>query len=319
MATEVKVEVPVGADGQLIAGRPRMSWGAIFGGVFTALGLWLLLYTFGLAVGLSTIDPHDAGSLKGSGVFTGIWGAITPLVALFFGGWVAARGSGVRGRAEGALHGLVMWGLATVGGAYFALMLVSMVIGGVASVGKAAVQAGGAAVVGAVGAGTQAGSLAQSFGLDADDALRPINQRLRAAGKPAVTADELQTATKDVVQSAVRQGHLDRDMLVQAIAQNTSLTRADAADVADRVQAQWTERREQLGNRLQSAAASAGTGALQAAEATGKVFWGVFGALLLGLIAALAGGIVGVPGQKHERPRREREPAPVAPPREVYP
>jgi hypothetical protein len=43
-----------------------------------------------------------------------VWALIAPLIALFVGGWVAARGSSIYTRGQGASHGLVMWGLTTV-------------------------------------------------------------------------------------------------------------------------------------------------------------------------------------------------------------
>jgi hypothetical protein len=189
--------------------RPRMSWGAIFGGVVTALGLWLLLYVFGLAVGLSTIDTRNPALIKPIGIFTGIWAIITPLIALFVGGYVAGRGAGQPGRFEGAMHGLVVWGLATIAGAYVGMMTLTAIMGSVASVGHG-------------------------------PALGP----------------------------------------------------ADGAATV---------------------------------EAAGRAFWGIFGALLLGLIAALGGGASGTPGGGGGGGRRERvrapvrRVAPVAPPREVYP
>ena len=100
--------VATDATGRPMPSRPLISWGAIFGGAFSALGIWLLLYAFGLAVGLSSINPNDAHSLKGSGIFTGIWGLLTPLIALFVGSMVAARVSGVPRRWEGAAHGLIV-------------------------------------------------------------------------------------------------------------------------------------------------------------------------------------------------------------------
>jgi hypothetical protein len=299
MAAEVIEAVPVAA-------RPPMRWGAIFGGVFAALGIWLLLYAFGLAVGLTSIDPHHPSSLKGSGIFAGVWGVIvTPIVALFIGGFVAGHGSGVLARGEGALHALVMWGLATVAGAWLAFMLVSMLVSGAAAVGKTAVQAGGAAV-GAAGAGMA--PIARGFGVDANDVLGPVNQRLRAEGKPEITAAQLQAATKDVV----RQGNLDRDTLVQSVTQNTALTRADAEDIADRVEAQWQGARQRLGSGLQQVE----TGALRAVQGSSALFWGAFVSIALGLIAAIVGGAVGTGGYGG-RLRRERVARRVAPPREV--
>src|SRR5262245_19582772 len=107
---------------ELAAGHPRMSWGAIFAGAVSALGLWALLYVFGLAIGLSTIGEN---SVKPASVFTGIWALITPLVALFVGGWVAGRGAGIVTRPVGGVHGLVVWALTTLAGALFVFTLAS--------------------------------------------------------------------------------------------------------------------------------------------------------------------------------------------------
>src|SRR5688500_18139947 len=94
----------------------RLSWGAIFGAAFVALGIWVLLYALGLALGLSALEPTSPNSARAAGIGTGIWSLIAPLIALFVGGFVAARSSGVLERMVGALHGAVLWGLTTVFG-----------------------------------------------------------------------------------------------------------------------------------------------------------------------------------------------------------
>jgi hypothetical protein len=308
-----------------IAERPRISWGAVFGGAFAALGLWLLLYAFGLAVGLSTVDPSHPGSIRGSGIFTGIWGGIAPLIALFVGGLVAGRLAGVFARGYGALHGLVMWGLVSVGGAYLVMVLVSSAISGAATVSKTVVQGGGEALWGVTG--SLVGG-AESLGVDWDDALGPINRRLAAEGKPTVTADQMQEATKDAVQSSIRAGRFDRAVFEGAIARNTPLTLVDAKELSQRVESQFDELKTRVAQRARGAIATARTGVLRAADTTGKAFWGVFGALLLGLLAAIVGGAIGVPNlYRHERPVRgprtrtvEHTPrGPIIPPREAYP
>ena len=300
-----------------IADRPRLSWGAIFGGAVTALGLWVLLYAFGLAIGLSSLDPANLSSARSSGIFTGVWALIAPLVALFVGGWVAARGSSITTRGHGATHGLVMWGLTTLLGASMVALVMSAIVGGVVSVGKAAVTAGGDAL-GAAASGS--GSAAKWLGIDANDALGPINERLSAEGKPTITAEQLQAGTRDVAQTAIREGRLDRETLVAAIVQNTGLSRADAEQIGDRIEAKYQGASAQVQSGLQAAGQKAEAGALKAGDATGKAFWGMFGALLLGLIAAIAGGAVGAPGVPG-RLRRERATRPGAfvTPREVHP
>ncbi|MFP2903043.1 hypothetical protein [Corallococcus sp. 4LFB] len=296
----------------------KLSWGAIFGGTFVALGVWILLYTLGLALGLSSVDPSDAGSAKSAGIFTGIWSVIVPLVALFVGGMVAARSAGIVDKAGGALHGAVLWGLTTLLGVFMVSMLLSNVLGAVFNVGKTAVNAGGSAVVGAV---TGGGNAAQSFGLNANDALAPVNQRLQQQGMPPVTASQLEAATKDIVNEGVRQGRMDRELLVSNIAQNTNLSRQDAQEVANRVEQQVDQAKGKVGEVGQQVQ----QGALKVADQSGRVFWGIFAGLLLGLIASVFGATLGV----SRRQRIRAEGAVVTPPttptttptsrREVYP
>ena len=208
-----------------------------------------------------------------------------------------------------------MWGLTTLIGASMMAVTMSAIVGGAVSVGKAAVSAGGDAI-GAAAAGS--GGAARYLGIDANAALAPVNERLRAEGKPPLTSAQVQAVSRDIAQTAVRQGRLDRDLVVTALAQHTNLSAADAEEIGDRIQAQVQQ--AHVGDRLRSAAQQAQIGALKVGDATGKALWGVFGALLMGWIAALAGGAVGA-SREPGRPRRVRaaHPVAIATPREVHP
>nr|PZN18496.1 MAG: hypothetical protein DIU78_22730 [Pseudomonadota bacterium] len=291
--------------------RTLLSWGAIFGGAVAALGIWAMLYALGLAFGLSAINPQDPGSLQGTGIFTGIWGIVTPLIALFIGGFVAGRGTGLIARGSGALHGFVMWGLTVLAGMWLVANIIQAAVSGAAAVGGAAAQVG-AKVVGS----GQAPEAAKALGIDAEQALGPINKKLRAEGRPEITPQQFQAATKDVIQDAVRTGKLNRETLVQSLATNTALSQQDAQAVAADVEAQ-------VSRQVDEARQSAQTTALQAAETTGKAMWGIFGALFVGMLAAILGGIVGASrfARRSERrvvlQREEREP--FVPRREAFP
>jgi hypothetical protein len=312
MAAIVENERP--AVVSAVAGTPfKLSWSAIFGGAFVALGIWILLYSLGLALGLSSVDPGDPGSAKSAGIGTGIWSLIAPLISLFVGGFVAARTAGVQDKGGGALHGAVLWGLTTLAGTILLSMALSSLMGAVFSVGKTAV---GAASTAVVGAASQGGEAAKTFGLDANDALGPINQRLTQEGKPTITADQLQKATSDVLSTALRTGQLDREVLVTSIADNTKLSRKDAEDVATRVEQQFNQTKGQVQQKAGEVGQQVQQGALKAADTTGRVFWGIFGALLLGLVSSVIGATLGV----SKRQRVSAEGAVVAGPRrEVYP
>lgn len=188
----------------------HVSWGALFAGAAAALGVWILLYALGVALGLSTVDPNDRDTLRASGVFTGVWGLATPLVALFIGGLVAGRSAGALGRGGGALHGLVVWSLTALGGLYLVATLFGNVLGSAVAVGQ----------------NVASQAIAQPGTAPGDGVVRDVS---KAIGK-------VQTrAARNVEQNAI-----------------------------------------------------------EAAPETGTAFWVVFGALLLGMLAAVAGGAAGV-------------------------
>jgi hypothetical protein len=88
----------------------------------------------------------------------------------------------------------------------------------------------------------------------------------------------------------VREGRLDREMLTTSLAQNTALSQADAREIAGTIEQRWNQQSTDLGRQAEQA----GSAALQAAETTGKGLLGLFFVMLLGLIAAVAGTILGV-------------------------
>jgi hypothetical protein len=314
------------AASDFVVGRPRLSWGAVFGGTVAALGLWALLYVFGLAIGLSTIDPNGVRSLRPSALFAGIWAVIAPLVALFIGGWVAGRGAGFVGRAGGAVHGLVVWSLTTIFGGALILAGLSTIVSGVATVGHA-VTHGDTPPTAAAEPGPEA---APALSLNVGDALRPVNDRLMARGQPPVSVGAVEDAARRAASAALAQGHWDRDTLANALTLDTGLSQSDAGEVVDRLEAQYREQITDMQMRAQDAADNARANALKTAGKSGKAFWGLFGALLFGLISAVLGGSAGastLPRRLWREERRQRRTltptstttTPLGPPREVYP
>jgi hypothetical protein len=162
--------------------------------------------------------------------------------------------------------------------------LISSLVGGVARIGGNAASAAGEAL------GAAAPSLLGQAGITPDDLLAPINERLQATGKPPVSSEQLGAATQDVLRSAVREGRLDREMLATSLAENTALSQADAREIAGTIEQRYNQQSSELGRQAEQA----GSAALQAAETTGKGLLGLFFAMLLGLIAAVAGTTLGV-------------------------
>jgi len=92
--------------------RDRIRWGAIWGGLITAIATFLLLTTAAVAIGAVAVDAGadpETGSMA-----SGIASAVIALLAFLAGGFVAGRTAGVIGRGYGALNGFLVWALGIV-------------------------------------------------------------------------------------------------------------------------------------------------------------------------------------------------------------
>ncbi|HLL25096.1 MAG TPA: hypothetical protein VK427_23335, partial [Kofleriaceae bacterium] len=245
--------------------QPQLRWSAVLGGAALAIGLWLTLQTLGMGLGLAAVDPDDAGTLKGAGIGTGIYSLIAPLIAMFLGAWLAGRLSGTRDRGVGAMHGGVMWALALALGLYMLMSLAGSIVGNAVRVGGAAANAG-AEVASRAGASLDTRDAMSALGVDTNDLLGPINQRLARDGKPAVTANQLNATVRAIAQRGLKQGKLDREVLVDELARNTALSRTDAQEIA----AEFGDRYEQLAARAGQFGDDAKRTALDVADNTGK-------------------------------------------------
>lgn len=268
---------------------PRVSWAAIFAGALVAVGVWLLLHLLGMSIGLIAVDPNDASSLRGVGIGTGVWSLIAPVLALFVGGFATGQLTGPLRRMTGAIHGAVMWSLATVASLALVWTMVAALVGGVVSAGAQVVSATAGGAMELMGQAGDKLSL-DALGLATDDLLTPINARLQAAGKPPLTADQLEDAVQDALRSAVRQGEFNRATLVSALAENTALSRNDVLEIAGTIE----QRYQQGMSRLKEMGEQAQRKALEAAEDSGKALLGLFFSLLIGLGAAVGGSMLGV-------------------------
>jgi hypothetical protein len=279
--------------------QPLMRWSAVFAGTVLGLGVWILLQTLGMGLGLSTVDIDNTGSLRAVGIGTGIWSIIAPLIAMFIGAFIAGRLDGSRSAGIGAMHGAVTWALSTVLGLWLMLSILGALASGAAKVGTAAAGATGSVVSSAVSAGGGAGKAMNALGIDTNDLLGPINQRLQQQGKPAITADQLNATLRGVAQRGLHEGKLDRNVVVQELANNTSLSEADAQDVANQIETRYEQARSRVGSAAEQVKETAKTTAQEAADKTGKalLIGGVM--MILSLAASLGGGALG--GRRTER------------------
>jgi hypothetical protein len=107
---------------------PAIRWGAVLAGVAVGISVQLALTLLGIATGLSTTDVTE-GETVGTGPL--IWAGFSMLIAAFVGGYVAARMSGLKRRADGILHGAVSWAVTTIMFAVLATSIGGSLVSGV--------------------------------------------------------------------------------------------------------------------------------------------------------------------------------------------
>ena len=92
--------------------KEGVNWGAVWGGLLTAIGLFILMSVLATAIGITATQETavDAGDASRIG---GVVSAVLALLAFFAGGYVAGNMSGGDGGA-GALNGFLVWALALV-------------------------------------------------------------------------------------------------------------------------------------------------------------------------------------------------------------
>jgi hypothetical protein len=107
----------------------RVSWGGIWGGVLSAVGVMLLLASLGVALGVGAADlqgvrPDTLGSAAG------LYAAASLLIALFVGGLVSTRIGAIHDRATGFWEGALVWVVSVLLLAWLAASGVSGLMGG---------------------------------------------------------------------------------------------------------------------------------------------------------------------------------------------
>lgn len=75
----------------------KVSWGSIIGGVITVLAISLLLSTLGTSLGFAIVDPMSDDPINGAGTTVVIWSAISIIISLAAGAFVAGHLAGNEG------------------------------------------------------------------------------------------------------------------------------------------------------------------------------------------------------------------------------
>lgn len=325
-------------------------WGAVFAGAVIAMVVQLVLSVLGLAIGASTINPlQEVNPVEGIGIGAGIYWVVSSIISLFVGGYASGSLVAVQETRTRALHGLTMWGIATI---LFFLLLssgVGRIVGGTANVIGSGVGLMGDAVASAApevasAVGSQIDG--QSVDLDLSQLREEARQVLRETGDAALAPDSLQQRAEAVGEEAAagaervatdpgslggelgslidrieQEGRevinqADREALVNVVMERTGQSRAEASATVDNWEQTYQEAYQDASEAVQGAVADAEQSAREwgdaAASGIATAAWWTFFMLLLGAVAATMGAIVGSHDRTTTTTTRARVAAPAA-------
>lgn len=290
----------------------RLSWGAIVAGLVIALMLQVVLSLLGLAIGLSTWSPGEG--IPALNTTAGVWASLSALISLGIGGIATGRLAGVVTKGDGALHGVVLWGLTMLLGFWLVINGAGFLLGNVFNaLGETISVVAESTVQGVVEVGTAAGGATGD--LDFGALQREVEEILRETGDPALAPDTLgqlgDTAAEQVTGGTAslteiagsvvdrieaRAGEVDREDIINVVVARTDLSRQEAERVADRVESTTSTLRQQVSAEVDTLGRQAEQELRQGASTAAD--WGATGAwwtlliMLLGAGAAAGGAAV---------------------------
>ncbi len=234
---------------------PAIRWGAVLAGVAVGISIQLVLTLLGIATGLSTANVSQ-GDTVGTGPL--IWAGFSMLVAAFVGGYVAARMSGLKRKADGVLHGAVSWAVTTI---LFASLATSI---------------GGSLVSGVFNNMSQ---LARSAAQPGES---PVEAMMRSLGA------RMDPQSMRQFQQYIQNGQ--RDQAVQLVVNSAGLERSRAETIVDQALI--------LSGSPGAASQQGRAATESALQSAGTAAWVVFGAVALALAIGIGGGLLGAAGSR---------------------
>ncbi|CPR18174.1 CAP-Gly protein [Brenneria goodwinii] len=249
----------------------KISWGSIIGGVVTVLAVSLLLSTLGTSLGFSMVDPLSDEPVNGAGTTVLIWSAISIIISLAAGAFIAGRLAAM----DGLIHGFLVWatslivaailGSALLGGA---MKATGNALGSVASLTGNVISGAGSAVGGGLQGIANMGGRAFD-NLNLDTSLQPeamsneVAAALRKSNIASLQPEYMQTqlegakaeigeaikaiainpkSSDEIIQTLTdklkKRGEalskdVDRDSLTKALSDNTSMTQEEVNKTVD--------------------------------------------------------------------------------------
>ena len=307
----------------------RVSWGAVFAGLFVTIVVQLMLTLLGVSLGAATIEPlRQQSPDKGLALGSGIWLLVTGLISIWVGAFVAGRMAGGPLRTDGMLHGIVTWSVSTCATMFLLATAVGALLGGTGALLSGALAVGGSTTGSDQGGQMaslkndvknlfpQAGSLLpptgrtespqtsgqQTSGTSDQQASSSQTQSPGQLTELARNDAELAAAVAAMEKnSGASKSPGDREQVLNILAAKHQMNESQAAALVD----QWDEQFQQLKGRVEQKAREVGDTAARGVSQ--GALWASI-ALLLGLLVAAWGGWVGTASLPFTEPERVAAP-----------
>lgn len=104
----------------------NLRWTAVLGGLAVGIAMNMFLLLIGAALGLAAFSAGASADERGLVIAASVWDTACMVIAAFIGGYIAARGSGMRRTPDGIMHGLLAWSAAML----IVIMLATSAAGG---------------------------------------------------------------------------------------------------------------------------------------------------------------------------------------------
>jgi|GEM_PF-1947468 len=260
----------------------RVSWGAILAGLVVALLSQLALEILGVAIGVGAFEPGEDRIGPNLTSAVAIWLAASALLSLFAGGLTTGKLAGTIDGIDGILHALVMMGLAT----FISLFVLTSAIGSTVR-GVSNLIGEGLSLVGT--AAEDISSVVASSVELRDSTLEDVREEAESILAEDASLTSLRIAIDDYLLTD-EPGDDVRQAAIEALASQTTLTEAEAAQQLD----EWEAEIDRAVTRFETEAERVANDVADAIAATAGI---IFMILVAGAFAAGAGGYVAVSAQ----------------------
>lgn len=183
----------------------NIRWGAIFAGLAVGLASNMVLMLLGTAAGLSFFEMDGSETESIFPVAASVWNTVSMVSSAFIGGYIAARGSGLKRTSDGILHAAVAWGMTLILAVFMASSVTGATFNAMFPSLQESVVHESASVIGDLDQGDRqsaAASLQRNLGISSNQAQQIIDQALALSGREEEAGARGRVAARETLRTA---------------------------------------------------------------------------------------------------------------------